>query len=65
MDCISYGKVHLYQGVLILCQSYHGDYACPYSSVAMLDSDGMSSNTQVPAVRCVWVPLAVSTCVRH
>jgi hypothetical protein len=52
MDRISYGKVRLYQGVLIPCQSYHGDYAYPCGRVAMSNNDGMTSSTQEPIVRC-------------
>jgi hypothetical protein len=65
MDRITYGKPHLYQDVLIQCQSYYGDYACPYGRVAMSDGDGTTSSTQVPAVRCVWVPVAMSCHGRH
>jgi hypothetical protein len=58
MDHISYGKAHLYHGVLVQCQSYHGNYACPRGRVVMSDGNGMTSNAQVPAVRCVWAPVA-------
>jgi hypothetical protein len=51
--------------MLILRQSYHGDYAYPCGRVAMLDDDGMTSSTQVPTVKCVWVPVAVSCHTRH
>jgi hypothetical protein len=52
-------------GVLILCQSYCGDCACPFDEVVVPDGDGMSSSTQVFVVRHVWVPAATSQCVRH
>jgi hypothetical protein len=31
----------------------------------MSDSDVMDSSTQVPAVRCVWVPMTLSYHARH
>jgi hypothetical protein len=65
MDRISYGKGHLYQGVLILHQSYHGDYVYPCGRVAMSDGDATASNTKVPTIRCVWEAAAVSCHVRH
>jgi hypothetical protein len=65
MDHISYGKVRLYQGVLIPYQSYHANYACLYGRVAMSDGDGTASSTQVLAVRCAWVHVAVSSHVRY
>jgi hypothetical protein len=65
MDRISYGKARLYQGVLVQCQSYHGNYVFCYDRVAMLDDDGMTLSTQVPAVRCAWVPTVVSCHARH
>jgi hypothetical protein len=34
---ILYGEAHFYLGMLILCQSYHGDYACILGRVAMSD----------------------------
>jgi hypothetical protein len=42
MDHNSYGKVHLYQGVLIPCQSYHDDHLHPDGRVVVLDGDGMT-----------------------
>jgi hypothetical protein len=60
MDHFSYGKVRLYQGVLILCQSYHGDYACACGGVTISNSDRTVSSTQVSAVRCKWVLVATS-----
>jgi hypothetical protein len=53
------------QGVLIRCQSYHGDYACPFGDVAVPGSDGMGSSTQVPVVKCAWVPATTSHRARH
>jgi hypothetical protein len=44
---IFYGEAHLYQGKLIQCQSYHGDYACSRGGVAMSGGDGTCSRTQV------------------
>jgi hypothetical protein len=44
MDRIPYAEAHLHQGMLIQCQSYHGDYACSFGGVAMSDVDS-------------WVPL--------
>jgi hypothetical protein len=38
----------LLSGVLIQCQSYHGDYACSYGEVAMSGGDEMDSSTQMP-----------------
>jgi hypothetical protein len=65
MDHKSYGKVHLYQAVLILHQSYHGDYAYPGGRVAISNDDGMTFDTQVPAGRCTWVHVAVFCLARH
>jgi hypothetical protein len=65
MDCNSYGKERLYQGVLIPCQSYQGDYAYPGGRVAMSDVDGIDFSTQVPSVRCTRVPVAVPCRARH
>jgi hypothetical protein len=58
MDRIPYGEVRFYQGKVIQCQSYHGDYACSYGGVAMSGGDGVDSNTQVPIVMCAWVLVA-------
>jgi hypothetical protein len=60
MDQILGGKARLYQGKLIQCQSYHGDYACSSGGLAMSDGDGMDSSTQVFDVRCAWVLMAMS-----
>jgi hypothetical protein len=65
MDRNSYGKMCLYQAVLIPHQSYHDDYVYPSDRVVVSDGDGMSFSTRVPAVRYVWVPVAVSYCARH
>jgi hypothetical protein len=65
MDHIFYGETRLYPGVLIRCQTYHGDYVCSYSIVAMLCGDGTTFSTQVPTIRCVWVPAVVSCHVEH
>jgi hypothetical protein len=51
--------------MLILCQSYHDDYAYTCGRVAMSDSDGIASSTQVPTIRCAWVPVAVPCCAKH
>jgi hypothetical protein len=45
MDHKSYGKGRLYQGVLILHQSYHGDYAYLGGRVAVSDGDGTTFST--------------------
>jgi hypothetical protein len=58
-------RTRFFQGVLIQCQSYHGDYVCSFGGVAMSGSDGMSSSTQVPAARHMWVPMVMSCRVRH
>jgi hypothetical protein len=46
--------------MLILRQSYHGNYACILGRVAMSDDNGMNSTTRVHAARHVWVPVATS-----
>jgi hypothetical protein len=51
MDRILYGEARFYQGELIRCQSYHGQYACSCVRVAILGGDGMDSSTQVLPVR--------------
>jgi hypothetical protein len=65
MDPNSYRRVRLYHSVLTPRQSYHSDYAYLGGRVAMSDDDGMAFNTQVPAVRCAWVPVVVSCGMRH
>jgi hypothetical protein len=40
-------------------------YACSCDGVAMSGVDGMGSSTQVHVVRCAWVSVATSRCVRH
>jgi hypothetical protein len=65
LDGISYGEIHLYQGVLIRYQSYCVDYACSFSGVAVSDSDGMGSSTQDLVARCTWAPAATSCCAMH
>jgi hypothetical protein len=65
MDLNSYGKMRLYQAVLIPHQSYHDDYVYPSDRVVVSDGDGMPFSTRVPAVRYVWVPVAVSCRARH
>jgi hypothetical protein len=62
---ISYGEAHLYQSVLIQCQSYHVNYACSCARVDISSDDVMVSTTQVPIVRCAWVFVAVSCRARH
>jgi hypothetical protein len=42
------------KGMLIRCQSSHGDYACTLGRVAMSGGDGMDSCTRVPATRHAW-----------
>jgi hypothetical protein len=41
MDRNSFEKVRLYQGVLVMRQNYHGDYAYPGGRVAVLDDNEM------------------------
>jgi hypothetical protein len=65
MDWNPYGEDRFYQGELIWCQSYHGDYACSCGDVIMSGSDGMDSNTQVLIVRRAWAPVATSSRDRH
>jgi hypothetical protein len=65
MDRNSYGKMRLYQAVLIPHQSYHDDYVYPSDRVVVSDGDGMPFSTRVPAVRYVWVPVAVSYRARN
>jgi hypothetical protein len=60
LDLISYEEARFYQDELIQCQSDHGNYACSHGGVAMSDSDGMDSSTQVPVVRCAWAPMVTS-----
>jgi hypothetical protein len=45
--------------VLILCQSYHDDYVYPDGRVVVSDGDGMAFSTQVSAIRCMWVLVAM------
>jgi hypothetical protein len=45
MDCNSYEKGCLYQGVLILHQSYHGDYVYPGGRVVVSSGDGTTFRT--------------------
>jgi hypothetical protein len=59
MDRILCGEAYFYQGMFIRCQSYHDDYACYCGGVAMSGGDGMDSNTQVPAVRRVWMLVTI------
>jgi hypothetical protein len=65
LDQIPFGEARLYQGVLIRCQSYHGNYACSFCGAAMSGDDGTDSSTEVPTVRCAWVPAALSYHARH
>jgi hypothetical protein len=53
LDRIPHGEAHFYQGMFIRCQSYHGDYACPFHEVEVSGGDETGSNTQVPIVE--WV----------
>jgi hypothetical protein len=65
MDRIPNGEAHFYQDVLIRCQSCHDDYACSCGGVAMSSGDGMDPSTQVPVVRCTWLPKTMSYRDRH
>jgi hypothetical protein len=49
-------NVRLYQSVLI---------QCPCGRVAISDSDGRASSTQVPIVMCMWVPVVMSCHAIH
>jgi hypothetical protein len=53
-DRILHGEARFYQGMLIRCQSYHGDYVCTIGRVAMSGGDEMDSYTRVPTARCAW-----------
>jgi hypothetical protein len=65
LEQIPRGEAHHYQGVLIRCQSYRGDYACSFGRATVLDGDGMGSSTQVPTAKCAWVPVVLSYHARH
>jgi hypothetical protein len=65
MDQILHGEALFYQGVLIRSQRYHSNYVCSCGGVTMSDGDGMDPSTQVPVVRCVWVPVTLSYHGRH
>jgi hypothetical protein len=54
MEKLAFTKVSLF-GVRVS--------AC--GGVAMLGGDKMGSNTQVPASRCTWAPVAMSCHARH
>jgi hypothetical protein len=64
-DWILCGEVCFYQSMLIQCQSYHDNYACPFRRVAMSGGDGMNFSTRVPAARGMWVPAVLSYHARH
>jgi hypothetical protein len=51
--------------MLILRQSYHGDYACILGQVAMSDGDGIDSSTRVHAARRAWALVATSCRARQ
>jgi hypothetical protein len=51
--------------MLIQHQSYHGNYACTLSWVALSDGDGIDSNTRVPTFWCAWDPAVLSYHARH
>jgi hypothetical protein len=65
MDWIPHGEACLYLGMLILCKSYYGDYACSCDGVSMSDGDGIASSTQVLVVRRLWPPVATSCHAKH
>jgi hypothetical protein len=65
LDRIPRREARLYQGVLIQCQSYHGDYVSLFSKVAVSGGSGMSFSTQVPVVRHAWTPATMSCRVKH
>jgi hypothetical protein len=59
MDQIPYGEAHFYQGKLIRCQNYHGNYACSCGGLAMSGGDGMDSSIELLTIRCTWAPVAL------
>jgi hypothetical protein len=64
-DQILREEARFYQGMLILRQSYHGDYACTLGRLAMSGSDRTDSSTRVHAVWRMWAPVATSRHDRH
>jgi hypothetical protein len=62
MDRIPYAEARFYHGKLIQRQSHHGG---SYVGVAMSGGNETDFSTQVPTVRCEWVPVALSCCVGH
>jgi hypothetical protein len=60
-----HGEARFYQDMLIQCQSYHVDYACPFGEVAVSGGHGTDCSTRVPAARCAWVTVATSCRTRH
>jgi hypothetical protein len=51
--------------MLILRQSYHGDYVCTLGRVAVSDGDGMDFSSRVRVVKHTWAPVAMSHHVRQ
>jgi hypothetical protein len=58
-------RTRFYQGILIHCQSYHGDYVCSFDGVVMSGGNRMDSSTQVLVVKRVWAPVATSCRARQ
>jgi hypothetical protein len=54
----------LYQGMLILYQSYHDDYVYPGDKFIVSDGNGMTFNTRVPAVVIISLNWLVWSVVR-
>jgi hypothetical protein len=65
LDRILRGEARLYQGMLIRCQSYCIDYACSFGGVVVSHGDETSSSSQVPVIRRMWAPVAMSYHARH
>jgi hypothetical protein len=65
MDQILRGEACFYQGIFILHQGYHDDYACFFGGVAMSGGNGMYSSTQVSTIRRAWARVATFYCARN
>jgi hypothetical protein len=60
MDRFLHGEAYFYLGMIVQCQSYHGNYAYPRGGATMLVGDGMDSRTRVSATMGAWVPVVLS-----
>jgi hypothetical protein len=54
-----------FQGVLIWCQSYHGEYPCLFGDVAVSSGDRTGSSTQVSIIKRAWALVAMSCRANH